>query len=993
MFRFFIISFYILFIGRDILAKNNKSGFFVYSPDISILKNYKFSSVFSPSEKRLLENTSVNTSVYKVEVSSAKISRFKKHMNKQGVKFEPISNVTFYDTTNPFSNLQWSLNNQGETFERFISDIDVIKTMGKLGEDIQLNNVRESSKTITIAVIDSGVDVNHPDLKKNIINNPNECLDLAKYNKCMFENPDRDYCKNTYANNDNNNNGYPLDCQGWSLSEESISDLVEGSPSVKDLVGHGTHISGIIAAEDNDIGIKGIIKNVKIVPIQVGVSTSNYTSGEIPSDKIAKAVLYAIQNEVDVINLSLGWRLSQDSTLMREMIDLAIERNIIIVAAAGNDGHTSPVYPCSYDEVICVGAHDQSGIISDFSNKGTNIDLLAPGSNILSTWPTNLRSKKFTINDDYEYMSGTSQATPHVTGVVALLLNQGVLPENIKTVLFKGARNNPNKGLVKFGNVDLNSSLSQGFDSSFVIPIQKTPALINWGKYKNDKGFAEFSFLLRLKNYGVSLESTKKIKIRSKDKNIHILNPEFVLDSLKNNEEFDYRVKILAPLDIDSRLIFEIKVNEKTYPFMTKAITLIDNKHPNALNIISHESLSGLSYKTFENYVDNKIDLLGYKTDKDKTSLVLLKQDGDHYSSTSHFYLPIKKPVFLKISKVDLEGDGDIEYVITVIDNKLDSKKETNFFVFDKNLKPKRVSIVPNNSFDNELTVLPGSFKWVLYKGRKVPMWIGVGYKKPTKVSDPWSLPLRSVKTKNLYVLTPTGIETIKFPDNIFPIQALYQSNKSKKEGRLSFITTNTYGYLKSYDIFTFHDILSHLKKFELDPFHNLVGIKLLPMSLGRDNDNAYFYSQSVLGSMKVSSIEIKYQSDGVNIQITNKKIPSYGNNPLIRVLSYDGDNSISQSNYRFNNNENSIFSRVGVELIKHHILRTKFALYLPSKDSFDFGSEFVTVNSEGNLYSAAQKSFLPINDCSEADVFGDSMNDAVIFICPESKMLIPVNL
>ncbi len=167
---------------------------------------------------------------------------------------------------------------------------------------------------------------------------------------------------------------------------------------------------------------------------------ANAGGAQAATDSIAKGILYAIQSQADIINLSLGWRFDQDSLLMRQMIEHALSKDILIVAAAGNDSHAAPVYPCSYEGVICVASHTVNGELSDFSNFGAHIDVVAPGTKILSSWPLTKRSRSFTESDTHEYLSGTSQAAPHVAGVLARLLNAGLDPLSAKVALLKGAR-------------------------------------------------------------------------------------------------------------------------------------------------------------------------------------------------------------------------------------------------------------------------------------------------------------------------------------------------------------------------------------------------------------------------------------------------------------------------------------------------------------------------------------------------------------------------
>jgi subtilisin family serine protease len=470
---------------------------------------FKVEKVFTKTEVNLLKNSNVNTDIIKIKTSN--IERVKKIISsickKCDVEVNHIgtSLSTSKVALDPYKKHQWALENNGVELETWVSDIDSYMTQGVLNEDINID-ADETNKKIIVAIIDSGIDINHPDLKNQIYSNDLECKALKEYNSCLFTTSKKEICYEKFANVDYNNNGYPLDCNGWNISGKSNPKTdIEGNGNISDSIGHGTHIAGIIGAEKNDIGVSGVISNVTLLPIQVSVASQNNTNGELATDKFAKALLYAIKSKANIINMSLGWRFEQDSILMREMIKLAQKNEILIVAAGGNDNHAGPTYPCSYEEVICVGSHSVNGELSTFSNFGSHIDITAPGTKILSTWPTTKRSKSFTNDDDYEYMSGTSQAAPFVSGVLARLLNLGLKPNEAKIKLLKGAR--PTKSskvnYIRHGNTDYVSSKKIS-NLSFLYPLNKSAALINWNKEIK-------SFQVKFKNYG---NQSKNIKIK-----------------------------------------------------------------------------------------------------------------------------------------------------------------------------------------------------------------------------------------------------------------------------------------------------------------------------------------------------------------------------------------------------------------------------------------------------------------------------------------------
>lgn len=217
---------------------------------------------------------------------------------------------------------------------------------------------------VKVAVLDTGVDYNHPDLKENI---------------------------KVYADFTKSPHG-PLDKQG-----------------------HGTHVAGIIAAADNGIGVIGIAPQAELYCAKVLGDTG---SGNFQS--IIDGIRWAVSQEVDIINLSLGSG-SQPPKEMHQAIKEAHDAGIFLVAATGNE-NAAVCWPAMYDEVIAVSAMSRARERADFSNYGIKNEIMAPGVDILSTFK----------DGGYAKLSGTSMATPIVTGCIALYLQvcraRGVQP-------------------------------------------------------------------------------------------------------------------------------------------------------------------------------------------------------------------------------------------------------------------------------------------------------------------------------------------------------------------------------------------------------------------------------------------------------------------------------------------------------------------------------------------------------------------------------------
>lgn len=184
-------------------------------------------------------------------------------------------------------------------------------------------------------------------------------------------------------------------------------DFVNDDSYPMDDNGHGTHVAGTIAASDNDIGVIGVAPNADLYALKaLNKRGSGYLSD------IDAAIDWAIKNNMDIISMSLGGGYSKSQEALCQK---AYEAGIVIVAAAGNEAG-AVIYPAAYSSVIAVSATDSSNKIAYFSNFGDEVELAAPGVNISSTYP----------GGKYTTLSGTSMATPHVTGTVALLLSTNI---------------------------------------------------------------------------------------------------------------------------------------------------------------------------------------------------------------------------------------------------------------------------------------------------------------------------------------------------------------------------------------------------------------------------------------------------------------------------------------------------------------------------------------------------------------------------------------
>ena len=189
--------------------------------------------------------------------------------------------------------------------------------------------------------------------------------------------------------------------------------------------GHGTHVAGIIAALDNEIGVVGAAPNVSLYAVKV----LNRGGRGFTSDIIA-GIEWSVENDMDIVSMSLGG--GGYSQPFQNAINVAHDNGVLIIASAGNGGDgdiltTETSYPAAYDNVTAVAATDSSNNVTEFSNSGPYVDIAAPGRNIRSTYNDGL----------YINMSGTSMSCPHVTGVAALVLaqNMSMTPSEVEYIL------------------------------------------------------------------------------------------------------------------------------------------------------------------------------------------------------------------------------------------------------------------------------------------------------------------------------------------------------------------------------------------------------------------------------------------------------------------------------------------------------------------------------------------------------------------------------
>lgn len=269
-------------------------------------------------------------------------------------------------------------------------------------------NQGHTGQDIVVAVLDTGVDYNHVDLRGNIWQNPGEIAGNGI---------------------DDDGNGYVDDVQGWKFVDSDSNNPM-------DFEGHGTHVAGIIAGLNNGVGVTGVAHNAKIMPVKV-IDGRDDGSYRLFDRNVADGIRYAVDNGAHVVNLSLGNYIGDpDMTRTRAALSYARDAGVVVVMASGNErqeGARRPIQPAYYaldDLGIAVGAVNSSRRVANFSNPAGNVPLdfvVAPGVNIRST----------VLRNRYESYSGTSMASPFVAGVAALMMgaNPNLSPAQVEEIL------------------------------------------------------------------------------------------------------------------------------------------------------------------------------------------------------------------------------------------------------------------------------------------------------------------------------------------------------------------------------------------------------------------------------------------------------------------------------------------------------------------------------------------------------------------------------
>ncbi len=665
----------------------------------------------------------------------------------------------------PLFGYQWGLYNQEQTLVKEEDDIRNIRIPGKKGADLNwkvaLARTRLSGKTPLVAIVDTGVDYKHPELSHAIERNAAECASAD-------------------PKKDSDGNGLPGDCWGWNFTAPLNSASAQDP---MDLAGHGTHLTGLIAARQDEKGIVGLAPSLRILAVKVlndGETESADDGTRLPmSDRLARGLIYAVDRGADVINLSLGWPRSLETDYLRKAVAYALSKGRIIVAAAGNNNSSEPIFPCAIEGVICVGATTIDGTWAGFSNFGSSVDLLAPGEAILSTVPTSIEPDLFNV-PGYDIKSGTSQAAPYVSGAVAVLkaLHPEWSVEKLKAKLLASTTLSPSGSkYATSGNLDLNTLLNSDEIPSVVRPQFKLLRQLLFNISEVEK-----SFTLPIKNLGAPAAGVT-VKVSTDSAAIEILGGEFLLGDLREGEskplQVSYAIKDLdahsqIPLKVELTvggtkrefqaeipLVRDIRkdktIRGKLFRFAGPVLpvgTVQDGQVRPLLNTVDDLHPSGR-----QEFFMRKIVPKNDKGEEPGVSLVLFR-------TIRNEVVQVKTPLFIKggtqlisFTRMDVNYDGREDYFMqTMVDE--GGTKKVLFSYYDENLSPlfgedSEWSFTPEVAVINGKTLRFMAHPFGAHGRVAVPVFAASG-RLPEKDQDPSPWVQRDgLKRERIYLLVP----------------------------------------------------------------------------------------------------------------------------------------------------------------------------------------------------------------------------------------------
>ncbi|MBW8888274.1 MAG: S8 family serine peptidase [Fibrobacteres bacterium] len=499
------------------------------------------------------------------------------------------------------------------------------------------------SENVVVAVIDVGVDWTHPDLAANIWSNAGEI--------------DGDGI-------DNDGNGFIDDVRGWDFVDVSQSEVDPGEDfgppdnDPMDFHSHGTHVSGIVAGcGNNGVGITGVTWKTKIMPLRAGYSTQG-GNGALTEDAIIGALHYAALNGADIINMSFGSPYYSQAEY--EAIRFAYDGGCLLVAGAGNSSSPLKFYPADFNEVIAVAATGGTNFAAVFSNYGANVDIAAPGVNVLSTIP----------NNGYRKESGTSMASPVVAGVAALVMaahpdwtRDQVAHQLLATATDIDGTNFHMRGLLGSGLV--NAAQAVGPYYSGVNVHAADPTLMD--TQGNQNGLPEpgetVDLLVSLRNYSSANSFTARIS--GNDPYIQVIRSDADYGAIgegmsKTNSSSPFQLKLAANVPQDYQTTLSMDIYSGASLVKTEPIDL--NRINSRWGGIHLMGTSGIGTNQMLRLPDGRIFSLMVNLVSPFSSLSVTSRSADGTWDEPYF-LPINRTVYNFAATVDAQMNVYVAYI------------------------------------------------------------------------------------------------------------------------------------------------------------------------------------------------------------------------------------------------------------------------------------------------------------------------------------------
>ena len=739
-------------------------------------------------------------------------------------KLFAFASLLFMSSGPDLGRLTWGLGNLGDPQQILIDHYTSGIIEGVAGEDIHPLDTaetvnRRSRRTVIVAVLDTGIDEGHPAFAGALLK--------PGYNAILDSN------------------------------------------DIKDTHGHGTHVSGIIAARGTPNGFRGVSQSAQILPIRViqtgpnapirpqGMDSSSEASGAgtALTENVAKGIVHAIERGAEIIHLSLAWPASIRSSRVDAAMELARKKGVLVVASSGNDSTEARVYPCIYSNVICVGAHGPDGAITHFSNHGPMVDLLAPGISILSAWPLSKNPITFAGQVGYEFRNGTSMAAPFVSGALAEMLALGFPADEAVNRILVATRTLRTKSKFRselvgtpppnedsrapkesrFGNLDLARAVAIR-PEPLILPEQKEAIRIEWDG-------SETSHRIEIPWTNRWMAASNVI--------IRVENQEFRFKNIGRQETV--RTSLEIPIGFMTESSLELRAEVEVPGFSRRKFGI-----PVSLvrRVDADSRMNGLSIQHIEGFKPDSTMSIRSVVASGKSlhqEYVFLKDTPSALELS--LISPDRLPRATQFQKMDSSRllnfyflpDGSYRAIFTVQDP--GNPRPSFLWVhLDSDLKK-----LAEFRLGTELTVLSEKFRFVLFKGEYSPHWVSLGFtpKEDLPPYDPWNPDFKDLKSPKLFYLDHDQLRMIAMPKGHTPLYLLEGSRVLSTQGS---------GYGQNYFIHDFEDgKIIRSSPLESGHYRMLLGLETTPESIslsGAQDSRLRLSGRSSPGSLRVSAPE-----------------------------------------------------------------------------------------------------------------------------------------